>query len=246
MSQDQNNTEEVKQEEPKKGYTAVVIDTVNALQNDAYVEHMKEKGNPKFDEWRDYGAEILDLYLFLRNMNCDVVQILGREGTGKTVGVRTLDPDETLYLNADNKPLTFPKASKMYNSEKKNLHVPKDYERVKSLISTVITNKLSPKANGRLVVFVLAHTEDFKSSSGDRERLRVLGKMATKLNIEGGVVHSYYTWVDPDMSKPDVERYRLLTRNTGYNTGRTPMEMWSEDKIPNDFQLILSKIYENR
>lgn len=238
--------EQLKTEEKTGGYTSIIIDTLNALQNNSYVEYMKEKGNPNFDAWRDYGVELLDLYNFIKSQKGEIVQILGREGSGKTVGAYALNPLETLYLNADDKPLTFPDAHIMYNEERKNLKVPHDYEKVKGFIKAVVDNKLSPKAKGRITVFVLAHVDEFKSGVSERERMRVLGKMATKLNIEGGVVHSYYTWVDPDMSKPDEERYKLLTRNSGYNTGRSPMKMWESDKIPNDFQLILNKMIERR
>ncbi len=242
MSQEQSNVK------TDRKYLAVIVDTINALQNDAYVSHMKDQGNPSFNKWRDFGAEILDFYNFLKEHNCDIVQILGREGSGKTVGAWTLDPDKTLYLNADNKELTFPEGYQLYNTEKKNLKIPKTYQDIKDYIKLILDNgKLHPDAKGRLTVFVLAHIEEYKDAKEQgRERLRVLGNMATKLNIEGSVVHSYYTWVDPDMSKKDEDRYKLLTRNTGYNTGRSPMKMWEEDKIPNDFKLILDKMLSRR
>lgn len=240
-------SEEATQQEQPRRYKAIVVDTLNALQNDTYIEHMKTKGTPTFNDWKDYGVEILDLFMHCKNSNCDIILILGREGSGKTIGAYYLDPESTLYLNPDNKPLTFPKANQMYSADKKNYKIPKDYDSVKALITAATKpERIHEEAKGRMTVFMLAHIDEFKSGNSERERMRVLGKMATKLNLEGGTIHSYYTWVDPDTSKEEGERYKFLTKNTGANTGRSPMGMWEEMKIPNNFQIILDKIISER
>lgn len=253
MSEESNTPNPQQANAPVRYYSSVVLDTLNSIQNNKFVEYMREKGKPGFDEWRDYGVEVLDLYTYAKGLGIDIVQILGKEGSGKTVGAYTLDPLQTLYLNADDKPLTFPNAQKSYywsgdNKTSPNHKVVRDYESVKTYLKAAVS-KLHPDAKGRLTLFVIAHIDVYKNNTQDAERLRVLGKMATKLNIEGSVIHTYYTWVDPNMSLKDSERYKLLTRNTGFNTGRTPMQMWDEEtesKIPNDFKLILDRIIERR
>ncbi len=233
---------DTEQQDNATGYMSVVLDTLNAIQNDAYIKHLKEEGQASFNKWRDFGVEIYDLYNFMKNWNCDIVQVLGFEGSGKTVGAMFLKPEETLYLNSDNKPLTFDPIG--YSD--KNLRVVRTYDEVKELIRKVVDTKLNPKAKGRLTVFVLAHTDVYKVNAVEREKLRVLGNFATKMNIEGSVVHTYYTKVDTDMSKEDSQRFKLLTKNTGYNTGRSPLGMWDTLEIPNNYQMILDKIIARR
>ena len=48
------------------------------------------------------------------------LQILGREGTGKTYSMRGLAPQETYYINCDKKSLPFRGWRQVYNSESKN------------------------------------------------------------------------------------------------------------------------------
>jgi hypothetical protein len=94
-------------------------------------------------------------------------------------------------------------------------------------------------------MFLLAHIEDYKSADNAdgitnvRQRLKVLGSMATKMNIEGSVVNTFYTYVTMEGTKP---KFQLRTQNTGYNTGRSQEELFAEETIPNNFQLILDAL----
>lgn len=235
---------EAKEEKPRM-YRTVVIDTLNSLQNDLYLSHLKGIGRVTFDEWKDYAVELLDLYNSIKS-KAVIVQVLGVEGSGKTVGAYYLDPETTLYINADDKPLTFPKPHLMYNEERKNIKIPPKgeggYSKVKQWLE-VASNRLSSEIP--LVVFCLAHIEIYKDNEANRQRMKTVGKMATKLNVEGSVIHSYYSKVDPNMRLPKGERYKFMVNNSGYNTARSPMDMWKVEEIPNNFNLILHRIYEN-
>ncbi len=228
--------------EKKEGkYTSVVIDTLNALQNKEYVDHMLKKGSPNFDDWRDFGAEVLQLYNFLK-VRGTIVQILGSEGTGKTVGGMFLNPDETVWMNCDNKPLSFTGANKLYppDNSRKNYSIASTFKDVMEQCSAIYkVRKQDP-----LVFFILAHVDVYKLNNAERLRLRVLGKMATKLNIEGSTTHTYYTVVNPTEKDP-LKKYQLSTQNSGFDTARSPMGMWSESTIPNNLKLILDKIIED-
>lgn len=193
--------------------------------------------------WKDYGVEILDLFEFIKSLpDTTFILVLGFEGTGKSFGVKYLNPLETMYLNADNKPLTWFGARNNYPVDKslKNYSVPVSYDNVKSNLTFAHKNR-----KNHLVVFVNAHIEVFKDAetSAYRHRLKVLGKMATKFNIDGATSHTYYTKVDPTLPK-DEGRFSLLTENSGFNTCRSPEGYW-DGPIPNNYQKIVDRILED-
>lgn len=224
-------------------YRTVVIDTINQIQNDLYVELLKNKGKATHDDWKDFGIEILDLYNFIKSLpNTVPVAILGSEGSGKTVGGSFLNPDTNVWLNADKKPLTFFGARGKYpeDNSKKNYKIVTGYDQVKSSIQAIHNKALKP-----LIIFILGHTEGFKQAGIERERLKVLGKMATKHNIEGALSHTYYTYIDPALPATDRNRYKLSTVNSGFNTARSPEGYWAEQYIPNNYQLIVDRILED-
>ena len=213
---------------------------------------MKSGRKGTFDAWYDFGAELLDLYDWIKSLDDVVlVQVLGLEGTGKTVGAKYLDPETTQYLNADKKPLSFFGARKMYRDKitpeqrerglTVNLRTPNSYDDVKAAIEATWR-----KRRGTLVVFVLGHIETYNIPNGGQgQRLKVLGKMATKLGIEGlNTVHTYYTKIDLAYQPNDPQRYKLEPFNSGYNTARSPEGFWDGD-ILNNYQLILERILED-
>lgn len=60
----------------------VVIDTVNQLMNDQHIALMEAKNRgATYDEWRDFGVDLLDLYSYVKSLpNAVPVQVLGYEG----------------------------------------------------------------------------------------------------------------------------------------------------------------------
>lgn len=220
-------------------FRTVVIDTINQAQNDLYIKLLKDKKRgATFDDWRDFGVEILDLYAFIKSLpNTIPIQILGYEATGKTVGGRFLNPEETAWLNVDKKPLTFVGGRKMYSREKKNYDEPSSYADIEKALTEI--HKASKKP---LVVFILGHIEDYKNKDNEmRQRLKILGKMANKHNIEGALSHCYYTHVDDTLKLTDPMRYQLRTI-ANKDTARSPMGMWESEVIPNNLQLIVDKV----
>lgn len=226
-------------EEPK--YRSIIIDTLNQLMNDHHTKLMKDKERgATYDEWRDFGVELLDMYDWIKSLpNVIPIQVLGYEATGKTVGGSYLNPDETVWLNVDKKPLTFANARKMYpvDNSRKNYALVTGYDDIKNRIKQIGTKSKDP-----LIVFMLGHIEDYKAKDNKtRQRLKVLGKMATKYNIEGALSHTYYTDVDETKKWNDPSRYRLRTVSQN-DTARSPMGMWDSEFIPNNYQLIVNKI----
>lgn len=239
-------------------YNAVVVDTINQGMTDTYVDYQHEFGKPGFDVWRDYGVEVLYLYSYIRSLkDAMIVQVVGLEGSGKTVGARTLDPSKTMYLNVDRKPLTFTNNEETYPNDapqgKSNSLanykeiIPEKNEKGKVEIWTSIRKAIQYAYDNRtndkkFVVFILAHSEVFKGGNGvEHERLRILGKSASKLNIEGSLIWCFYTKVDPTV--PKSQKYKLTMHNSGFNTARAPMGAFDDiEEIPNDFQLIMDVI----
>jgi len=231
---------------PEGKYRCAVIDTINALQNNLYNKLLQDKGKANYDDWKDFGVEIFDLYRKLKVLPDTVlIQVLGYEGTGKTVGAASLNPDETGMLNTDQKPLSFfgGRAKYPLDNSLKNYKEPTTYEATYAAIAA-----MNAKRKGTFFVFILGHIEDFKSAEtgGTRQRLKILGKQATKLGIEGlNFTHTYYTKIDPMLSSDDPNRYKLTTVNSGLNTARSPQGYWETGEIPNNYQLIVDRVLED-
>ena len=225
----------------EKKYRVAIIDTINQLQADVHLDLMEKKNRgATYDEWRDFGVELLDLYNYIKSLpNTIPVAILGFEGSGKTVGGSFLNPDETYWLNIDKKPLTFIGARQKYSREKKNYKIITGYKECKETIAAIHANSKDP-----LIIFMMGHIEDYKSKGTDRQRLKVLGKMATKYNIEGALSHTYYTHIDEDKKATDPERYKLRTLSMN-DTARSPMGMFETEHIPNNLQLIVDAILKD-
>lgn len=240
-------------------YNAVVVDTLTQVMTDTYVEHEKEVGLSAREDWRNYGIELMYLYQFIRGLEgAVIVQVLGQEGTGKSAGARTLDPNTTMYLNQDKKPLTFDPDGEMYpndapqgkSNSKANYKecIPAKNSAGKVEVWTPIRNAIQyaydrKKPDEKFVVFVIGHVDVYEGTDGlKRERLRVLGKAANKLNIEGSIVYTFYSKVDPTAASR-VDRYKLTMHNSGFNTARVPMGKFDDvEEIPNNLQLIIDRI----
>ena len=236
---------------PEGKYRTIVLDTINALQNNLYEEMMYGKKG-SHDQWKDFGMEIYKLYSDIKKLpNTVLVQVLGLEGTGKTVGAKHLDPRTTQYLNTDAKPLSFFGANRMYTDSPNEIHIangiPKNLRTPSTYIETMdMIEKIHSFRMGTLIVFVLGHIETYTlPEGGNGQRLKVLGKQATKLGIEGlNTNHTYYTKIDVQYGVKDPNRYKLVTHNSGFNTVRSPEGFWDGD-ILNNYQTIVDRILED-
>lgn len=236
-------SEETKQEvtvtpPSTRKFEVVVLDTINQIQNNKYMDMLDKNTMITRDKWKDFGVEIYMLYHFCKELGVEIVQVLGYEGSGKSYGIKFLNPETTLWLHADAKPITFKGGRQAYSREKGNYTEPNTYEKVEKFIKFANDNRVDKSKP--LVVFILGHIEDFKSEDGImRQRLKVLGNLATKLNIEGSLAHCYYTDISYVEDKP---KYSLNTQNSGYNTARSLEELFETPLIPNNFQLVLEAI----
>lgn len=229
---------------PTGKYRSCIIDTISAPQNRLYKEINQDK-RTTHDQWKDFGWEIYNLYDEIKKLpETLIVQVLGLEGTGKTVGGKKLNPEENAWINADNKPLSFMGARQMYPEDKsrKNYSVSETYDDILKNVKA-----LHEKRKGTFIVFILGHLDVYKGANELMfQRLRVLGKQATKLGIEGlNVFATYYTKIAANIPATDPSRYKLAVSSSGFDTARTPEGYHNESEIPNNYQLIVDKILED-
>lgn len=215
---------------------SVCIDTLTAIQSD---EYMSDKRKPGHDKWKDYGQSIYSHMIDLQNLGFEIILILGEPGTGKSSGMRTLPHDTNIWYNADNKNPVWTGGTQEYGRKanpRLPFHiVPKSYAEVISHIKGGIEKG---KFEDVRFAFVLGHTEAYKIGNDTKERLKVLGNLATKMQLEGKMETVLYSRVEMDGGTPT---FILETQNNGYNTARSPMGLF-EGKIPNDYNMILEKL----
>lgn len=215
----------------------LIIDSLSGLLDKALTRYIRSKGKANYDKWTDWGTELLELtHIMTAEYGWEVTMVIGKEGSGKSVAARNLPPETTVYFNSDSKPLHFISddgklTSRGYTPENKN------YFEVTSIEGLLNTLKLIHSKGHRPRVFLLGHVDTYRDQHDVMsQRLRVLGKMAHKHNIEGATNNCFYTEVR-NTEADDLNRYVFLTRNSGSNTARSMMGLFPT-YIPNDFQLI--------
>lgn len=95
-----------------------------------------------------------------------------------------------------------------------------------------------------LTIFFFTHAEETQDKKGIKKtKAKTIGRMVDeKLTLEGLFSIVLYAKV-----KRDVEgnlKYVFETVNDGSNTCKSPMDMFEEDDIPNDLQLVKNAISE--
>ena len=105
-----------------------------------------------------------------------------------------------------------------------------------------IFNKAKSLRDG-LNVAILTHSEEYMDASGVRkQKIKTVGKLVDNVvNLEGMCTTVLYTDVKHSQ---EGTKYGFLTRNTGFNTGKSPDEMFEEEFIPNDLKYVFDKIDE--
>lgn len=214
---------------------SITIDTLTAIQQNKWME---DKRKPGHDQWFDYGQTIYEFVHDLQERGFEIVMVLGEPGTGKSSGMRTLPTKTNIWYNADEKNPVWEGGKAEYG--KKNAPtqyhiIPKSYKAIMEHIDNVL------KAGGfekERYAFVIGHTEQYKMGNDTRERLKTLGKVATKMQLEGKMETVLYSKVEIESGKPV---YVLETQNSGFNTARSPQNVF-EGKIPNDYGMIIEKL----
>lgn len=212
---------------------SICIDTLTAIQQNQWMEDRRKPGH---DQWMDYGQAIYGFVHNLQILGFEIILILGEPGTGKSSGMRTLLHNTNIWYNADEKNPVWTGGIQEYGrkvSPRAPYHIiPRSYADITNHIVRGIE-----KGNFEVdrFAFVLGHTETYKKGNDNLERLKTLGKVATKMQIEGKMETVLYSRVEVEGGKPN---FIFETQNSGYNTARSHQDMF-EGKVPNDFNLIL-------
>jgi len=222
----------------QKKIRSICVDTLTGIQNEQY---MRDRKKPGHDKWKDYGQDIYTFMGDLSGLGFELVLILGEPGTGKSSGMRTLEPNTNLWFNADNKNPVWIGGKAEYGTKvapRFPFHtVPHDYKTVTDMLVKGINNG---NFEEQRFAFLTGHVETFKSGNETMQRLKVLGNMATKMQLEGKLESVFYSAVEKDS---DGIKYILETQNNGFNTARSPQGLF-EPKIENDYGLIVQKLLE--
>lgn len=215
----------------------ICIDTLTGIMNEMYMASTQKATHGK---WKDWGQGIWQLISALQDKGFEIVLILGEPGTGKSSGMRTLDPKTNIWFNADNKNPVWQGGKAEYGKKLNPImpyHViPKTYREILDHIEEVGERGMFEEERYAILT---GHTEDYKSGIENKKRMKILGNMSTKMQLEGRLETVLYSTVSKG---PGGEtQYLLETENDGTNTARSPMGAF-ESVIENDYKAVIDTL----
>lgn len=74
-----------------------------------------------------------------------LICVMGESGSGKTTAMRTLNPDETYYIDSDGKGLAWKGWRQQYNTDRKNYYCTRDIPKITGLIVNISQKKPETK-----------------------------------------------------------------------------------------------------
>jgi hypothetical protein len=216
--------------------STVCIDTLTQIQENQF---MLDKKKPGHDKWKDYSQDIYRFIIDLQNLGFEICLIVGPPGVGKSTGMRHLPPQSNIWYNADNKNPVWQGGRAEYGKKinpKEPYHiVPTSYKEIIDHIKAGLERGMFEEDRYAILT---GHTETYKEGVETRVRLKTLGNLANKMQIEGKLETVFYANVEKD---GDDLNYILETQNNGYNTARSPMGLF-EGKIENDYNVVIEKL----
>lgn len=215
----------------------ICIDTLTGIMNEAYMTDEKKANH---DKWFDYGKGVWKLITDLNELGFETVLIIGEPGTGKSTGMRNFPHNTNIWYNADKKNPIWAGGKEEYGTKHKPrapFHViPRTYDDIISNIKGAMS--MGAFEEERFAILT-GHIEDIKTGGGEiKNRLQVLGKVATKMQLEARLETVLYSAVQ---NEGGVIKYVLHTQNSGTNTARSPMGVF-EPIIENDYNEVIQKL----
>lgn len=135
--------------------------------------------------------------------------IAGRSGSGKSSGLRNLDPTETILINSDQKELPIPKFERSYNIENKNYIETSDSKLIKRVLLSANDNKKIKRAvidTWSRIMDDAVMSEAFRNASDGR---KAWGEMAADM-------YELFNFIKKDL-RPDLKVYLLAHTESYYN-----------------------------
>ena len=194
-----------------------------------------------------------------------IVMVYGQSGTGKSTSLRNFRLEDVAVINVSGKPLPFRGAMKTYSTD--------DYVKIDAAIKktgrrSIIIGDATYLMTGEFmrtakvtgyqkftdmalnyytlvrecaalpddrIVYFLGHSE---IDAEGREKFKTIGKLLDdKITLEGLFTIVLKTAVQDG-------KYLFATHNSGQDTVKTPMGMFSEDYIENDLAVVDTTIRE--
>lgn len=192
--------------------------------------------------------------------------LLGHSGSGKSTSLRNFDVNEVGIFNVASKPLPFRKPLKRvdkatYSTIMQSLSNPKlktyVIDDANYLLTFEMFNRAKENGYGKftdmavnfynLIQFVIQKTPDdvivyflhhTQEDATGKVKAKTVGKMLDdQLTLEG--LFSIVL-----MAECESGEYYFRTRNSGYDTVKTPIGLFDEERIPNDLKLVDEHIRE--
>lgn len=217
---------------------SICIDTLTGIQNELYMLSVQK---PNHDKWKDWGQDIWRLNTDLQNLGFETILVLGDPGTGKSTAMRNLPKDSNIWFNADNKNPVWKGGREEYGRKtapRMPFHViPRSYADIINHLKEGLDRGMF---EDQRFAFLTGHTEEYKKGNDIHYRLKTLGNLATKMQLEGKYETVLYTKA---LQEGGETRYVFETQNDGFNTVRSPMGLF-EPIIDNDFNFVINKLLE--
>lgn len=223
---------------PMPKIRTVCIDTLTGIMNEMYMTSSKK---PTHDKWMDWGKGVWQLINSLQERGFEIVLILGEPGTGKSSGMRTLPPKTNIWYNADNKNPVWlggkAEYGKKHNPKIPYHMIPKTYKDITTHIDEGLKHGMFEEERYAILT---GHTEDYRTATEVKRRLKIIGNVATKMQLEAKLETVLYSKVQKDT---EGIHYLLETQNSGFNTARSPQGIF-EPIIDNDYGFIIKELLE--
>lgn len=216
--------------------STVCVDTLTQIQENQY---MLDKKKPGHDKWKDYSQDIFRFITDLQTLGFEIILIVGPPGVGKSTGMRDLPTKTNIWYNADNKNPVWVGGRAEYGKKTAPIEpyhvIPNSYAEILDHIKEGLSRGMFEEDRYAILT---GHTETYKEGAETRIRLKTLGNLANKMQVEGKLEAVFYANVEKDENELN---YILETQNNGFNTARSPMGLF-EGKIVNDYNFIIEKL----
>jgi|SRR6218665_243580 len=226
----------MEQEKKKTRLRTVCVDTLTGIQTEMYMTAVKKPG---YDKWRDWGVDIWTFNSDLQNMGFNTILVLGEPGTGKSTAMRNFPHKSNIWFNADKKDPVWVGGREEYGTKRAPINpyhvIPKTYQEITDHIKSALEAGVFEENR---FAFLTGHTEEFKKGNDVRYRLKTIGNMATKMQLEGKFETVLYTRA---LREGTTTKYVLETENDGFNTVRSPQSLF-EPIIDNDYNFVVQKL----
>ena len=151
--------------------------------------------------------------------------------------------NQFIWFNTDHKNSSWQITKEFYEAygtrtdPKDFMRLPTTYKEITSTITALAKGVDTKEGKIKLSNSPVGHPEEYRVNEQVKRRLRTLGKLSSKLGLEGKSLYTFYTQVVTNFK--GVSEFLLTTQNSGFDTARTPEGLFPPS-IKNDFQFILN------